>query len=299
NLVFDSWNSDDPITDLSPMSSIESVAGDLHILETQLANLDGLSSIISIDGDLVIYGNPQLSDISGLQDISEGIYDLYIGYNETLSECNISSICTYLQQGGGSTIQYNAEGCQDYEEVFYSCPLPECPYGGVGLYSQADVDDFATYYPNCTSLEGGLEISGDDITDLSALSNIESISGYFTINQTVQITNLDFLSSLTSFQGSISIYENQGLTDIFALQNIDYTTIVLLQIYQNPMLSACNLPNFCTYLSYGVDFYIENNLGDCNSAGKILVACSNSTCDDATVRIHDSYWTNDLPDSST
>src|SRR5690606_13403644 len=51
--------------------------------------------------------------------------------------------------------------------------------------------------------------------------------------------------------------------------------------------------------SYGVDFYIENNLGDCNSAGKILVACSNSTCDDATVRIHDSYWTNDLPDSST
>src|SRR5690606_2583981 len=191
HLVLDSWYAeDDPITDLSPLSNIESIGGDLHILETQLANLDGLSSIISIDGDLEIYGNPQLSDISGLQNISEGIYDLYIGYNETLSECNISSICTYLQQGGGSTIQYNAEGCQDYEEVFYSCPLPECPYGGVGLYSQADVDDFATYYSNCTSLEGGLEISGDDITDLSALSNIESISGYFTINQTVQITNL-------------------------------------------------------------------------------------------------------------
>ncbi|MFA7650758.1 MAG: hypothetical protein WCY06_10565, partial [Flavobacteriaceae bacterium] len=41
----------------------------------------------------------------------------------------------------------------------------QCPTGNVGLYSQADVNNFATNYPNCTEITGYLYISGSTITD--------------------------------------------------------------------------------------------------------------------------------------
>src|SRR5690606_39044436 len=204
----------------------------------------------------------------------------------------------------------------------------QCPTGDVGLYSQAHVNNFATNYPNCTEITGFLYINGITITDLSPLSNIQSIGGFLeigsnsqltnldglsnlteiggdlTIQGNSQLTNLDGLSNLTSVGGYLSIYynsnltnldglsnltsvgadlvinSNYSLTDISGLQNIDPNSIlssylgVGLYITGNPLLSVCNLDNFCTYLAGSGLRTISGNAGDCISEAAVNAACS-------------------------
>lgn len=56
--------------------------------------------------------------------------------------------------------------------------IAQCPPGNVELYSQADVNAFVASYPNCTTIDGYLYITGSDVVDLSGLSNISTINGY-------------------------------------------------------------------------------------------------------------------------
>src|SRR5690606_24888313 len=236
-------------------------------------------------------------------------FGLYITNNSSLSVCNLDNFCTYLAGSGARTISGNAGDCVSVTAVTTACTTssePQCPTGDVTLYSQADVNNFATNYPNCTEITGYLYISGSTITDLSPLSNIQSIGGllniynnpqltnldglsnlteiggYLNIQSNSQLTNLDGLSALESINGDLVIYTNAVLTDISGLQNIDPATILStnglgLHIQYNPLLSVCNLDNFCTYLAGSGARTISNNAGDCVSVTAVTTACTTSS----------------------
>lgn len=60
--------------------------------------------------------------------------------------------------------------------ICYSqCP----PLDFVTFNSQAEIDAFATNYPNCTELEG-ISVEGSDISNLNGLSKIESTIKLYT-----------------------------------------------------------------------------------------------------------------------
>ena len=302
------------ITDLSPLSNLTSVGGYLYInSNSNLTNLDGLSNLTSVGADLVINSNYSLTDISGLQNIDPnsilssyfGI-GLYITGNPLLSVCNLDNFCTYLAGSGPRTISGNAGDCISEAAVNAACTTssePQCPTGDVALYSQADVNNFATNYPNCTEISGYLYITGSTITDLSPLSNLTSVGGYLSIYSNSNLTNLDGLSNLTSVGGfllidsnsnltslnglsnltsvgaDLVIKSNYSLTDISGLQNIDPTSILStygygLYIVGNTSLSVCNLPNFCTYLQGSGPRTISLNAGDCISEAAVNAACN-------------------------
>ena len=48
--------------------------------------------------------------------------------------------------------------------IFSQGCLPE----GITFTTQQQIDDFQTNYPGCTEIEGDVEISGDDISNLSS-----------------------------------------------------------------------------------------------------------------------------------
>src|SRR5690606_12802730 len=180
----------------------------------------------------------------------------------------------------------------------------QCPTGSVSLTSQAEVDAFGLNYPNCTQTSGHLPIGapgGTDIVNLDGLSNLTQIGGDLYIQSNYQLTNLDGLSNLTqiggalyiqtnsltnldglsaleSINGDLGIYNNPLLTDISGLQNIDPATILPsnglgLYILNNPLLSVCNLDNFCTYLQGSGPRTISFNAGDCISVAAVNAAC--------------------------
>lgn len=76
------------ITDISPLNNIQSVGETLLIDGTQLTNLNGLSSLKSIDAGLNIATNPQLSNIDGLSSLISIKGGIVIGNNNQLTNLN-------------------------------------------------------------------------------------------------------------------------------------------------------------------------------------------------------------------
>ena len=89
----------------------------------------------------------------------------------------------------------------------------------ITLSSQAELNDFVSNYDN-TPITGNLTISGADITDLSGLKNLKSISGDLRIEANEVLTNLDGLHKLDSIGGALIIYGNPALTNIDGLCNL-------------------------------------------------------------------------------
>ena len=270
------------IIDISGLSNIQNVNGSLYISGTQLENLNSLSSISSISGYLSIGYNTQLTDISGLQNITDWtISGFNISGNSQLTSCNISNICSKFSYQYAGSIVNNGIGCNDRDEIRALCGYIDCPTSSyIHLSSQEAVDGFGAIYPNCTQINGQLVIYGQDVTDISALSNIQTITGHFYINYT-QLTNLDGLSSLTNIGERLDIYFNSVLTDISGLQNLSLDSVTTLNINQNSSLSDCNYAFLCEYLAdTSRTANISQNYGACIDKTTAREACP--ICDPVT-----------------
>ena len=65
-----------------------------------------------------------------------------------------------------------------------------CFPNGITFSTQAEVDAFATNFPNCTVFQGDVEIDGDDITNLNALSQITAIAGSLSLFSSDNLTDI-------------------------------------------------------------------------------------------------------------
>jgi len=83
--------------------------------------------------------------LTGLDNINAGaITNLYIGYNYSLTSCDVKSICDYLVSSSGTVvIEYNATGCNSQQEVKDACTF--------GLDENGSSESHITIYPNPAS----------------------------------------------------------------------------------------------------------------------------------------------------
>ena len=89
------------ISDLSPLSALTFVGGDLVIWHNSaLTNLEGLRNITSVGGELWIEGNPSLTNLDGLSNLTSVGENLVIRHNPALVNLdglsNITSVSGYL-----------------------------------------------------------------------------------------------------------------------------------------------------------------------------------------------------------
>ena len=198
--------SSDGLTNLSGLDMLDSISGSMIFeFNSNLNSFSGLDELSSIQGDLSILRNYNLSSLSGLDNISPGsINNLSILGNNSLSNCDVISICDYLSSPGGSVNIYdNAPGCDSPPEIASACgfTLSCLPYGNYYIQSQADVDEFFIVYPDCFELNGNANISGENITDLSGLNGITSIEKNLSVNGNFSLIDFEGLSSLNSIGG--------------------------------------------------------------------------------------------------
>jgi photosystem II stability/assembly factor-like uncharacterized protein len=116
--------SNQALQSLSGLSSLASVGANLHIGGNSLLNnINSLSNLTSIGGDLNITWNPNLTSLAGLENIESGsIENLGIYFNESLTYCDVWSICSYfISPNGTIEIHDNASGCDSQEEVELHC----------------------------------------------------------------------------------------------------------------------------------------------------------------------------------
>ncbi|MDX9905022.1 MAG: T9SS type A sorting domain-containing protein [Bacteroidales bacterium] len=116
------------ITSLVPLFNIHSLDGTLEIHDnTSLSTLEGLNSLVAVDGAISIVRNDLLTDISSLWQLDTGLISyLVISTNPLLSECDIQSVCAYLAGPFGyshNNITTNAQGCLNKDEVLQECSV--------------------------------------------------------------------------------------------------------------------------------------------------------------------------------
>jgi hypothetical protein len=206
-----------------------------------LSDIDGLSSLTTVtavfDADIDISNNPSLKNINGLFSLSrmerhrEGTISitnnsaltnidclsaldlsdnwlpqkltLAITNNAQLTNCSAletvfgtlgTEVVKELAESGNLNISDNGIGCT-LEDVLPG-DSPEVCVGNVTLTTQAEVDAF-----NCTMVGGVLRISGNDITNLDALTMLERVGEGLIIENNHNLINPNGLSSLDSIDG--------------------------------------------------------------------------------------------------
>ncbi len=136
-----------------------------------------------------------------------------------------------------------------------------CLPNGITFSTQEQIDNFAKNYPNCKSIGGRLTISGNDITNLSGLSQLTTLNSVY-IYQNNSLTNLYGLQNVTSvYSLHIGTMElNRGgnpaltsLTGLDALTNISYD----LEIFDNPSLTSLTGLDNLTYI--GMSLSVSEN----------------------------------------
>ena len=102
----------------------------------------GLENLVSIGGDLYIYNNDFLKSLTGIDNIDAGsIENLSIHHNDSLSTCEVISICNYLANPNGNIeIKDNASGCKSPEEVLEACETVS--------YNELQLPDKLFIHPN-------------------------------------------------------------------------------------------------------------------------------------------------------
>ncbi|MEM9819966.1 MAG: T9SS type A sorting domain-containing protein [Bacteroidota bacterium] len=95
-----------------------------------------------------------------------------------------------------------------------------CPPGTWSPSSQEEIDNFATLYPGCTELQGGLTFNNNEILNLEGLSQITRINGSLRISQMDSLKSLHGLHNVT-YIDRLVYYLSTGLDDLSGLESLD------------------------------------------------------------------------------
>ena len=161
--------------------------------------------------------------------------------------------------------------------AFSALKAQTCNFTDLRLNSQAAVNAFNA---GCKTINGDITVSGADITDLSPLQNIETISGKLTIQNNPALSSLTGLKNLTTAQ-HLLIYTNNLLEDLTGLDKLKYVWGATHIRYNTGLVNLKGLDS----LTNAGTFYITNNdsltslsgLGSLETVSDILAIGSNKS----------------------
>lgn len=112
------------------------------------------------------------------------------------------------------------------------------------------------------------------------MENISSVGGEFWIDNNDQLTDLTPFENLIEIGSDLNVLNNATLLNLFGFENIDPGSINNLNIFDNPLLSDCDVQSICDYLlSPNGTVDIHNNATGCNSQGEVELACLTNIVD--------------------
>lgn len=178
------------IMDLSPLSAVTTVTGDLILRNPSfdLADLNGLQNLITVGGDLEIIKTDNVSNFDELSNLQLVGGELYLWNNSSLN--NMSGLSN-LQTIGGLVVTNND-----------------------ALTDLTGLQNVVGDTPSITINEN------DALTSLSDFPSIESV-GSLTIQNNNVLANLDGLENLQSIDGILYIWGNNSLNSISGLENLN------------------------------------------------------------------------------
>jgi hypothetical protein len=190
------------LADLTKLSEITMITGDLTITDTSLETLEGLGHLTEVGGFLVVADNRQLASIKGLKSLSIVGRNLVIESNQSLSSLEGLNA---LSSVGGLRVAYNTDltdldGLSSLSSIGWTLDIS----GNYSLKSIAGLAQVTTVpgplfidsNRNLASIEGLGAIShagGVQVSGMSELTDLEGLRGLKTIGRELVLDDNDKL----------------------------------------------------------------------------------------------------------
>ena len=251
------------------------IEGNVTIFGYNITNLNGLNVLTSIGGNLNIECNDVLTGLGGLINLTYIGGDLYISGNLALT--NLTGLEHVTSVGGNITLANNValtsiSGLTGLSSV-----------DGMLWIDNNKVLTSLSGLDNVASVAGIVEIfSNDALGSLTGLESMASISGSLFIGGedhlggrgNPSLTSLNALMNLNVIGGSLEIGYNSSLSSLAGLDNIGANSITALSIFNNEILSTCEVQSICNYLGAPLSSaVIHDNAPGCNSPDEVSSAC--------------------------
>ncbi|MDR6966704.1 hypothetical protein J2X31_000702 [Flavobacterium arsenatis] len=228
---------------------IEKINAYFHILgNDSLQAIDLEIGVASTVLSLLMDNNPLLTDISGLQNITQVTNGFRVINNDSLQNLDglsFTSITSGYLMIKDNLVLNNTDGLLSLTNAVSSVSLEV--------------------------------MNNAALTNLDGLKNLTKV-GRILIHNNPMLNNINGLSgitllNMTSDTKLLSIFNNPNLESIQGVRNINQTTIFNLLISTNPKAEVCDLKNICDYLATAKPRSINSNASGCNSVAEIQSSC--------------------------
>ncbi len=238
------------IINLDGLSNIDSIMGNLFIGNNEgLNNLTGLNNLKHIDSILWIEQNNNLTSLSALSNLSEIGTDLTITNNQSLSSLvGLEGITTVknLYIGIDNSLE-NLQGLNNITTIIGECLIEYNPalqnLNGLGSLQTSGLfnifnNDNLTSFDGISALEtitDDLSIGGNEsLTDITALGSVSTVNGDLWIGYNTSLPSLAGLDKISTVGGGVWIGGDTLLADLSGLKITDIGDF--LQIEYNKSL---------------------------------------------------------------
>jgi hypothetical protein len=259
------------ITNLNGLSVLTFIGGDIDILSNAvLTSMNGLNNLTSAGGSVWIVANAVLTSMTGLNKLTSTGGEVVIFSNHAL--ISLTGLDSLTSVGGNLIIGWILGGNSSLSSLTGLESLTS-----VGGSLEITLSDLAHLngLSQLNAVEGDLRLTqNSSLQNLTGLENLVSTGGGIFISDNGLLTNLVGLNNLNSIAGSLIIAYNNALTGLAGLENIAASTIANLYIANNTSLSTCDVQSICDYLvAPNGTVLIENNAPGCNSPEEVIEAC--------------------------
>lgn len=202
------------IENLNGLSPLEAVDGNLLIKENYgLLSFNGLNNLKRVGGNFSSLYNYFIADLQGLESLDS------IDGKFVINSCNqitsLEGLEKLLFVGGNLSIYWNnglisLNGLDNLNHIG----------GGVDIDINAKLIDIDILH-NFNEINGYLNISNNHVlADLTGLQNIQHISGDFNIGNNASLHNFDGLNNLETIGGNFTVDNNSYLYNLSGLDKL-------------------------------------------------------------------------------
>lgn len=243
------------ITNLNGLSQITNTA-DLYILRTEITSFTGLENLQSTEHFSVGYNNA-ISDLSGLTAL-ESVEEINVWFNGSLTSLDGA-------QNLQSLVRLNLfenPVLEDLSELSDIQTLVSLSIAGNGLSTLAGLENLQT-------VQEDIFISNEAVINLNALSNLNNFSGSLYFWNNPQLTDISVFIGLEEVEDLI-VVECPSLTDLSGFNDIT-TVHGIFRIGFNPQLTDLSVFSNLTEVG-ALDIYENQNLETLSGLDQLLTA---------------------------
>ncbi|MDX1529887.1 MAG: T9SS type A sorting domain-containing protein [Rhodothermales bacterium] len=277
------------LADIGGLSSLVTVGGELRIAEAgALTTLDGLSALTSV-GDLVIELNPVLESVAALSSLTTVEGELQFDENDVLANVDGLSALTSV---GTLFIEFSAfenlDGLSGLTSIGEDLILDnvDALTGVDGLAALLSVggdveivfNDALANLDGLAALEsvgGSFSISENSVlADLDGLAGLATVDAGFSVRENAQLVDLDGLAGLTAVGGNFRVRENEQLANLDGLAALTEISGDLDVTENGQLGDCCGIFGLLDGGGVGGTVTIDANAPGCNSVPEVVAACS-------------------------